>query len=132
MPWYRNEQPARFLVHFHENACQIFLVMNSAVMKTRVIFVVIYKHSPYWTCFPPYRQKILHKLKKTFPGLREVATYAGPKSTLSKSREELRLLYVAGLTRAYLGVESGDEQVLKETCKGVTSFARGLCEANST
>ena len=65
--------------------------------------------------------KILHKLKKTFPALREVATYAGPKSTLSKSREELRLLYEAGLTRAYLGVESGDEQVLKETCKGVNA-----------
>ena len=55
------------------------------------------------------------------PGLREVATYAGPKSTLSKSREELRLIYEAGLTKAYLGVESGDEQVLKETCKGVNA-----------
>ena len=63
--------------------------------------------------------KILHRLRKTFPELQQVATYAGPKSTLSKSREELRLLYEAGLTRAYLGVESGDEQVLRETCKGV-------------
>lgn len=66
--------------------------------------------------------KILHKLKKTFPELREVSTYAGPKSTLSKSTEELKLLREAGLTKAYLGVESGDEQVLKETCKGVNAM----------
>jgi radical SAM superfamily enzyme YgiQ (UPF0313 family) len=63
--------------------------------------------------------KILHKLKRTFPELQEISTYAGPKSTLKKSREELLLLREAGLTKAYLGVESGDEQVLKETCKGV-------------
>jgi radical SAM superfamily enzyme YgiQ (UPF0313 family) len=65
--------------------------------------------------------KILHKLKKTFPDLQEISTYAGPKSTLKKSREELKLLCEAGLNRAYLGVESGDEQVLKETCKGVNA-----------
>lgn len=65
--------------------------------------------------------KILHKLKRTFPELQEVATYAGPKSTLSKSREELRMLCEAGLTKAYLGVESGDEKVLKDTCKGVSA-----------
>ena len=65
--------------------------------------------------------KILHKLKRTFPELQEVATYAGPKSTLSKSKEELKILYEAGLKKAYLGVESGDNQVLKETCKGVNA-----------
>lgn len=65
--------------------------------------------------------KILHHLKRAFPSLQEVATYAGPKSTLSKSKEELRLLREAGLTKAYLGVESGDDQVLKETCKGVNA-----------
>lgn len=65
--------------------------------------------------------KILHKLKRTFPEVREISTYAGPKSTLSKSKEELKLLYEAGLTKAYLGVESGDEQVLRETCKGVNT-----------
>lgn len=65
--------------------------------------------------------KIIHKLKRTFPELKEIATYAGPKSTLSKSLEELKELHSAGLTKAYLGVESGDEQVLKETCKGVNA-----------
>jgi radical SAM superfamily enzyme YgiQ (UPF0313 family) len=63
--------------------------------------------------------KILHKLKRTFPEIEEISTYAGPKSTLTKSHEELKMLCESGLTRAYLGVESGDEQVLKDTCKGV-------------
>jgi radical SAM superfamily enzyme YgiQ (UPF0313 family) len=65
--------------------------------------------------------KILHKLKRTFPDLQEIATYAGPKSTLRKSVEELQLLREAGLTKAYLGVESGDDTVLKDTCKGVNA-----------
>lgn len=65
--------------------------------------------------------KIIHKLKRTFPEIRDISTYVGPKSTLSKSIEELKELHNAGLTKAYLGVESGDEQVLKETCKGVNT-----------
>ena len=64
---------------------------------------------------------ILHHITKTFPDVQTIATYAGPRSTLSKSAEELSELRKAGLNRAYLGVESGDDQVLKETCKGVTA-----------
>jgi radical SAM superfamily enzyme YgiQ (UPF0313 family) len=73
--------------------------------------------------------KIIHKLKRTFPELQEIATYAGPRSTLKKSKEELRILREAGLTKAYLGVESGDDRVLKETCKGVN--AAQMLEAGS-
>jgi radical SAM superfamily enzyme YgiQ (UPF0313 family) len=65
--------------------------------------------------------KILHKLKRTFPEIGEISTYAGPKSTLTKSHEELKMLFDAGLTKAYLGVESGDEKVLADTCKGVNA-----------
>lgn len=65
--------------------------------------------------------KILEKLYATFPSLKKVTTYAGPRSTLSKSVEELTALRKAGLTRAYLGVESGSDQVLSNICKGVTA-----------
>jgi radical SAM superfamily enzyme YgiQ (UPF0313 family) len=64
---------------------------------------------------------ILEKLKSTFPELEEISTYAGPRSTLKKSKEELRMICEAGLTKAYLGVESGDERVLRDTCKGVNA-----------
>ena len=65
--------------------------------------------------------KILTKLYDTFPNLKKVTVYAGPKSTLSKSVEELTALRKAGLTRAYLGVESGSDAVLKSVNKGCTA-----------
>lgn len=67
----------------------------------------------------PELLKILEKLKKCFPHARLISTYAGPKSTLTKSLSELKELKDAGLGRAYLGVESGSDYVLKHTNKGV-------------
>ena len=65
--------------------------------------------------------EILNTLYQTFPSLRHVGTYVGPQSTLSKSMPELTALRAAGLTKAYLGVESGDDRVLAEIKKGVTA-----------
>lgn len=65
--------------------------------------------------------EILGKLYDTFPSLEKVTTYAGPRSTLGKSVEELTTLRKAGLSRAYLGVESGSEQVLSAVNKGVNA-----------
>ena len=65
--------------------------------------------------------QILHKLYETFPRLEKVTLYAGPKSTLSKTPEELRLLHEAGLSRAYLGVESGSQAALDFIHKGCTA-----------
>ena len=65
--------------------------------------------------------KILEKLYATFPNLQKVTTYAGPKSTLAKSVSELKELHAAGLTRAYLGVESGSDAVLAAINKGCTA-----------
>lgn len=62
---------------------------------------------------------IIREIKKDFPNCRLISTYAGPKSTLKKTPEELRLLQEAGLGRAYLGIETGMEELLKSTNKGV-------------
>lgn len=64
---------------------------------------------------------ILDTLYQTFPSLRHVGTYVGPQSTLAKTMSELAALRAAGLTKAYLGVESGDDRVLAEIKKGVTA-----------
>lgn len=63
--------------------------------------------------------EILGELFHTFPLLRHVGTYVGPVSTLDKSISELTALRAAGLTKAYLGVETGDEQLLMDIKKGV-------------
>jgi radical SAM superfamily enzyme YgiQ (UPF0313 family) len=65
--------------------------------------------------------EILRDLYCAFPSLRHVGTYVGPTSTLGKSMTELKRLRSAGLTKAYLGVESGDDRLLKEVKKGVSA-----------
>ena len=64
---------------------------------------------------------ILRALYTTFPSLRHVGSYVGPQSTLAKSPAELRALRSAGLTKAYIGVETGDDELLKKVRKGVGS-----------
>ena len=49
---------------------------------------------------------ILDHLYEAFPKLEKVTTYAGPRSTLSKTPEQLAELCRHGLKRAYLGAVS--------------------------
>ena len=65
--------------------------------------------------------QVLRRLYDRFPKLEKVTLYAGPRSTLSKTPEELRTLHEAGLSRAYLGVESGSDAVLAAIHKGVNA-----------
>ena len=65
--------------------------------------------------------EILQELRDAFPSLRHVGSYVGPQSTLGKSMAELTALREAGLKKAYLGVETGDDLLLKEIKKGVTA-----------
>lgn len=63
--------------------------------------------------------RILEEIKRDFPRCRLISTYAGPISTLKKTPEELKALGEAGLGRAYLGIETGLDALLKSTNKGV-------------
>lgn len=58
-------------------------------------------------------------LKERFPYLERIGTYASPKSCLVKSVDELKELSELGLKIAYLGVETGDEDLLLKVKKGV-------------
>ena len=63
---------------------------------------------------------ILKHIRKIIPECRRVTSYGSPKSILAKSPEDLALLHSLGLEMIYLGLESGNEQVLKHINKGVT------------
>lgn len=63
--------------------------------------------------------EILKILYKTFPKLQRVSSYAGPKTILNKSLEELKLLKENGLKLLYYGMETGDNQTLTDIKKGV-------------
>lgn len=64
--------------------------------------------------------EILGDLYRTFSSLRHVGIYASPDSILKKEVSELTALRAAGLTIAYLGIETGDPELLTEIRKGVT------------
>jgi len=62
--------------------------------------------------------EVLKYLNEKFPHLDKIGTYATPQSALIKSADELKELNQFGLKIAYLGVETGDEELLKAINKG--------------
>lgn len=64
---------------------------------------------------------LLAALRRAFPGLSRVSLYASPQNLLEKSEAELGRLREAGLSLFYLGLESGDDAVLRAVNKGVTA-----------
>lgn len=63
--------------------------------------------------------EILESIKHNIKGLRQVGTYANAKSILRKTPDDLSRLRKLGLKIAYLGVETGNEDLLKKVKKGV-------------
>jgi len=62
---------------------------------------------------------IIDHLHESFPNLERIGMYANAKSVLKRTPEELRELADRGLGIVYLGLESGDEEVLERVQKGV-------------
>ncbi len=65
--------------------------------------------------------KILERIKERLPWIERIGLYANTKGIKMKTDEQLKELYDLGVTIAYMGLESGDDIVLKEICKGATS-----------
>ena len=63
---------------------------------------------------------ILNYIRENFPECERVTAYARAEDALRKTDEELKQLYEAGLTMAYVGAESGSEKVLEDIHKGET------------
>lgn len=68
-----------------------------------------------------YLLELFSKLKKAFPYLQRIGLYGNGKSILRKSIEELKILKENGLGIVYLGVESGNDEVLERVKKGINS-----------
>ena len=76
---------------------------NSLIMRTHNLIEVI-KH-----------------LKQTFSSLERITSYARAKTLSQKTVKELKELRKAGLSRLHVGLETGDDELLKNVTKGVTS-----------
>jgi radical SAM superfamily enzyme YgiQ (UPF0313 family) len=64
---------------------------------------------------------ILDALDKAFPNLERVSIYANAQDILRKSEEELVTLYHKKLGILYIGLESGDDEILQQVKKGATA-----------
>lgn len=90
--------------HFEPNANRIFLGDGNALALSNDKLL-----------------DIMHMIKKYFPKVTRISCYGGPKDILRKSVEELVALREMGMKIIYMGIESGDDEVLTNVRKGVTA-----------
>ena len=64
--------------------------------------------------------QILQYLRLKFPELERVSCYAMPMNLLQKKDDELKEMQAAGLDMFYIGIESGNDTVLRKVTKGAT------------
>lgn len=66
-------------------------------------------------------ETILQFIQDKFPECRQVTLYGSPKSILLKKQEDLEKLRQLGISMIYMGLESGNDEILTYIKKGVTS-----------
>lgn len=70
---------------------------------------------------PPELIEVLKHLRKTLPTLTRVTSYTRSKTLSQRKPEDLKAIREAGLDRVHVGLETGDDEILKLVRKGVTS-----------
>ena len=68
----------------------------------------------------PRLEEILKLIDDNIPNIKRIGTYANAKSILRKSVDEIKKLRDLGLKIIYLGVETGNVELLQKIKKGVT------------
>ena len=78
-------------------------------------------------------EAILHFIKDQFPECKQVTLYGSPRSILMKQQEDLDKLRELGISMIYMGLESGNDEVLtymKKRCN-ITRDDRGSTESKT-
>jgi len=72
-------------------------------------------------CIPQKRLvEILRMVKEYLPSVERIGIYASARNILRKSLDDLKHLQALKLGIIYLGVETGDDDLLKRICKGAS------------
>ena len=125
--------------------CEMYTSKNFSIRKEEDVINEIEKAATY---FPDTRRifladgnpmvlsankllRILDTIKRSFPKANRISTYALPADIRAKTNEELIALKNAGLKTIYVGIESGDDELLKLNNKSETfdSTVEGLLKA---
>jgi radical SAM superfamily enzyme YgiQ (UPF0313 family) len=64
--------------------------------------------------------EILEYTKELFPNLKRITIYGSAQYIARKGLEDMKKIAKAGLTRIHVGLESGDNEILKQVKKGST------------
>lgn len=91
------------LARLHPRAGRVFLADGDALVLSTERLLAIAEHS-----------------FRVFSDLQRIACYANPANLLNKSVEDLTRLREAGLTLLYVGLESGDDEILARIDKGAS------------
>jgi radical SAM superfamily enzyme YgiQ (UPF0313 family) len=102
-PWDEIKSEIDMAAKFYPDTRRIFLADGDAINlpKDRMI-------------------NILKYLWANFANLERISCYAMPRNILQKKDEELREIRTAGLQMMYVGIESGNDVVLRKVTKGAT------------
>jgi len=68
-----------------------------------------------------YLLQVLDLMNRRFPSLERISTYAGPTNLVEKTPEELGRLRERKLDLLYLGIETGNDELLARVGKGATA-----------
>jgi radical SAM superfamily enzyme YgiQ (UPF0313 family) len=102
-PWQEIKDEIDMMAKFYPDTRRVFLADGDALNLPKDRMVDILKY-----------------LWANFPRLERISCYAMPKNILQKKDEELREIRAAGLHMMYVGIESGNDIVLKKVTKGAT------------
>jgi radical SAM superfamily enzyme YgiQ (UPF0313 family) len=102
-PWEEIKSEIDMVAKFYPDTRRIFLAEGDALNLPKERMVEILKY-----------------LSKNFPRLERISCYAMPMNILQKKDDELREIRAAGLQMMYVGIESGNDIVLKKVTKGAT------------
>jgi radical SAM superfamily enzyme YgiQ (UPF0313 family) len=106
--------------HYLENYQSVINVFNWLRFSSRSVFL-----QDADSLIMPIKNllQVLRYLKQTFPNIKRITSYARSKTLTQKTKtlDKLKELQKAGLSRLHVGLETGDDELLKYINKGVTS-----------
>ncbi len=102
-PWTEIKAEIDMAAKFYPDTSRVFLADGDALNlpKDRMVQILQYVHAK-------------------FPHLERISCYAMPKNLIQKKDSDLRELRTAGLKMLYVGIESGNNIVLRKVTKGAT------------
>jgi radical SAM superfamily enzyme YgiQ (UPF0313 family) len=102
-PWEEVKTEIDMAAKFYPDTRRIFLADGDALNLPKDLMV-----------------QTLQYVYSKFPQLERVSCYAMPRNILQKKDYELKEIKAAGLKMLYIGIESGNDTVLKKVTKGAT------------